>query len=302
MARNSSTNVVNFGSDSLPTRGDLQKSRSSTSSKSGQSTGTSSSSKREPSGMEKAAAGKLFYDLQKFVSTYREVAEAQKAREQAMDAMVKIVNQYGDATDIPKLDQNLKNVAGRFGLDTEVMSDLVKALRDNSSATSDEGTANNTAPEMSQGLKNTLSDTNTLIGAIRDGIFSPRGINSMLADSRRNQVLDILGQGQSKNQSTSTNQAKNSKPDFFETSGATKKITEEGEGNTVTDSDIVEYTYKPGDTFGQVIKNLGLQTSNGLWGPNGDVAYYTQQLAEQGAMNSRGNIPIGTTIRLIRRK
>ena len=40
----------------------------------------------------------------------------------------------------------------------------------------------------------------------------------------------------------------------------------------------VSYTYKKGDTFGQVILDLGLNTSHGLWGPDGDVAYYTAQL------------------------
>lgn len=60
----------------------------------------------------------------------------------------------------------------------------------------------------------------------------------------------------------------------------------------------IEYTYKQGDTFGQVICNLGLKTSHGLWGADGDVAYYTEQLHQQGIY---GNIPIGTTIKLTRR-
>lgn len=62
--------------------------------------------------------------------------------------------------------------------------------------------------------------------------------------------------------------------------------------------DKIEYTYKKGDTFGQVVTNLGLKTSAGLWGSNGDVAYYTEQLHAQGIY---GNIPIGTTIKLTRR-
>lgn len=49
----------------------------------------------------------------------------------------------------------------------------------------------------------------------------------------------------------------------------------------------VTYTYKKGDTFGAVIKKLGLQTSHGLWGPDGDVVYYTNQLG------ITGNIPVG---------
>ena len=79
---------------------------------------------------------------------------------------------------------------------------------------------------------------------------------------------------------------------------------------TVTDDteDTIEYTYQPGDTFGQVIKNLGLNTDKGLWGPDGDVEYYTKQLEPQlwssGAWEQgrRQNIPIGTTIKLKRRK
>ena len=61
----------------------------------------------------------------------------------------------------------------------------------------------------------------------------------------------------------------------------------------------VSYTYKKGDTFGQVIIDLGLNTSHGLWGADGDVQYYTEQLHGQGIY---GNIPIGTTIYLTPRK
>lgn len=61
----------------------------------------------------------------------------------------------------------------------------------------------------------------------------------------------------------------------------------------------VSYTYKKGDTFGQVILDLGLNTSHGLWGADGDVQYYTEQLHQQGIY---GNIPVGTTIYLTPRK
>lgn len=73
------------------------------------------------------------------------------------------------------------------------------------------------------------------------------------------------------------------------------------------EEDVIEYTYKPGDTFGQVIKNLGLESGNGLWGNNGDVEYYTQQLEDQlwksgiWPQGERQNIPVGTTIKLKRR-
>lgn len=54
---------------------------------------------------------------------------------------------------------------------------------------------------------------------------------------------------------------------------------------------VVEYTYKQGDTFGQVINDLGLRTWHGLWGPDGDVEYYTKQLG------ITGNIPVGTVLK-----
>lgn len=80
------------------------------------------------------------------------------------------------------------------------------------------------------------------------------------------------------------------------------KREQENLDNTLSD-DVIEYTYKPGDTFGQVILDLGLNTDNGLWGSNGDVEYYSQQLLNQGIWPNgvRSNIPIGTTIRLKRR-
>lgn len=64
-------------------------------------------------------------------------------------------------------------------------------------------------------------------------------------------------------------------------------------------SPTVVYTYRPGDTFGQVLLDLGLSTSGSLWGAGGDVEYYTNQLHEQGIW---GNIPVGSTITLTPRK
>lgn len=64
-------------------------------------------------------------------------------------------------------------------------------------------------------------------------------------------------------------------------------------------SDVTEYIYAPGDTFGRVLMKIGLSDGRNLWGPNGDVAYYTKQLNDQGIY---GNIPIGTKIRLRKRQ
>jgi len=67
---------------------------------------------------------------------------------------------------------------------------------------------------------------------------------------------------------------------------------------TPTPTKKVKYTYKQGDTFGQVICDLGLKTSHGLWGEDGDVAYYTEQLIAQGALDANGNVIVGRTIYL----
>lgn len=81
------------------------------------------------------------------------------------------------------------------------------------------------------------------------------------------------------------------------------ETVEEAKAPEEVDTETIEYTYKPGDTFGQVVRDLGLESGNGLWGANGDVEYYTQQLIDQGIWpdGTRGNIPIGTTIKLKRR-
>lgn len=81
--------------------------------------------------------------------------------------------------------------------------------------------------------------------------------------------------------------------------GLQQTTTSSGQSPAEDASDYVEYTYKRGDTFGQVIKDLGLNTKKGLWGSDGDVAFYTKQLREQGIP---GMVPIGTKIRLKRRK
>lgn len=63
----------------------------------------------------------------------------------------------------------------------------------------------------------------------------------------------------------------------------------------------VSYTYKSGDTFGQVIKDLGLETEAGLWGSSGDVEFYTKQLIEQDMLDENGNVKLNVEFVLIER-
>lgn len=57
------------------------------------------------------------------------------------------------------------------------------------------------------------------------------------------------------------------------------------------DGDI-SYTYKYGDTFGQVLVNLGLDGGQ-LWGSQGTVRRYTKQLIEQNMLDANGNVYVG---------
>ena len=87
--------------------------------------------------------------------------------------------------------------------------------------------------------------------------------------------------------------------------GSSSSSTPSGDAfsDDVSEGETVSYAYKPGDTFGQVVLDLGLGTGKGLWGTDGDVAFYNKQLWEQNAIDPvTGNIPIGTVIKLRKRK
>lgn len=74
------------------------------------------------------------------------------------------------------------------------------------------------------------------------------------------------------------------------------------EPKTEDEGEVIEYTYKPGDTFGQVLLNLGLSDGSNLWGSGGDVEFYTEQLKNQNMLDSRGNVKLGIPFKLRRRK
>ena len=140
----------------------------------------------------------------------------------------------------------------------------------------------------------------TFVSALRYFMNPIRGITGETPlDVLANQVSDSMyasfGKEVPAAKTESTKDTTETKSTATETAAKTTTPTE-------TESDVVTYTYKPGDTFGQVLLDLGLNTGNGLWGSGGDVEYYTRQLVNQGALDRNGNIPIGTTIRLTRRK
>ena len=70
---------------------------------------------------------------------------------------------------------------------------------------------------------------------------------------------------------------------------------------TPTPADKVTYSYVPGNTFGQVLLDLGLSDGTNLWGYGGDVEYYTKQLVEQDVLDRRGNVLLYTPFTLTRK-
>lgn len=66
------------------------------------------------------------------------------------------------------------------------------------------------------------------------------------------------------------------------------------------DSGFKTYTYKKGDYFSKVLKELKLDEGK-LWGEDGTVKYYTKQLIQQDMLDSRGNVKIGKQFTLIER-
>ena len=60
----------------------------------------------------------------------------------------------------------------------------------------------------------------------------------------------------------------------------------------------VTYSYVKGDCFSRVLVKLGLDEGH-LWGADGTVAYYTQQLVEQDVLDAKGNVKIGVPFTLI---
>lgn len=86
-----------------------------------------------------------------------------------------------------------------------------------------------------------------------------------------------------------------------------EKATSGKETASNNDDDTVTFTLPRANDpnyrgFGAKLQELGLTTNKGLWGSDGDVEFYTQQLYDQGALDNRGNLKIGVPITLRRRK
>lgn len=60
---------------------------------------------------------------------------------------------------------------------------------------------------------------------------------------------------------------------------------------------VLDYTYAKGDYFSGVLTKLHIDEGH-LWGENGTVRYYTNQLVEQNMLDQRGNVYIGVPFKL----
>ena len=167
-----------------------------------------------------------------------------------------------------------------------------EAKKSSSSSSSTNKTSNSgtTTSSNSKALSflNKLREANAAVNEARS-ILNENTSSSSESTSKSNFGLEVPSSGQ-------TNETTTKETPLVETTPVTETTPETIEDDN--SADYIEYTYQPGDTFWQVIRNLGLDTDAGLWGAGGDVEYYTQQLRDQGIY---GNIPIGTTIRLIKR-
>lgn len=151
------------------------------------------------------------------------------------------------------------------------------------------------AQEYNSNPRSMNNRVNTIIGAIRDNALTKEGMRGLAGDYRFNQVKEALSPrtGNVEERTTTVNIPEES---------ITATIYPDGSRSRSVGMDAngtVYFKYVAGDTLGDVIKELGLQTDKGLWGPDGDVEYYTKQLREQGI---NGNIPTDRVIKLQKRK
>lgn len=124
-----------------------------------------------------------------------------------------------------------------------------------------------------------------------------------MADNKIDRELDKFVQNLRASREDAVQKLADSEKRIIDIQNALSDYEDRAKSGGISDGEVVEYTYKPGDTFGQVILDLGLNTDKGLWGADGDVAYYNEQLKNQGIWpnGQQGNIPVGTTIKLQRR-
>ena len=130
-------------------------------------------------------------------------------------------------------------------------------------------------------------------------------------------IFDILDNSEkalsrlsSKKKSTGTGTDTDNKSESLspiEAAGKVGQAANDAANSLVNGGDTVTFTLPRANDpnyrgFGAKLQELGLTTDKGLWGSGGDVEFYTKQLYDQGALDSRGNLKIGVPITLRRRR
>lgn len=164
---------------------------------------------------------------------------------------------------------------------------------------------------------NGYNDSNFIDTYTREAIKNRAEDNTLLKNRARSESIKNLvergGYTDSYNSSQYTYKDSNGKThsdvytrkdveEYLKKNNVTPKTQQESTEESENSDDFIEFTYVPGDTFGQKILDLGIGTDNGLWGENGDVAFYTQQLIDGGYLDDNGNVKLGVPIRLKKRK
>ena len=188
------------------------------------------------------------------------------------DAQKEAVKKFGNYVNDIKLLEKMQKEKGAYGGSEEAISAMKRKLENDMAEYGDQ--IKRGKELMTTGYDNYVAEQN---GKNRYDIFENYESYSTSAANRNKNKKDSSKSGDSKSSGSSSDSS---------------------------DSDTVEFTLTRGNDpnykgFGQKIVDLGLATSNGLWGENGDVAYYTKQLNDQGIY---GNLPIGKKITLKRRK
>lgn len=144
--------------------------------------------------------------------------------------------------------------------------------------------------------ENSLTSLNEVLNALETGSDEYSAINKIAKDAgytpsdyETDSMLNAI-----KNRSFAPKQENKAAEKPAEAPATTNDSEDAGE--------VITYTYKPGDTFGQVLLNLGLSDGTHLWGQGGDVEFYTQQLRDQNMLDYNGNVKLGIPFKLRRRK
>lgn len=129
------------------------------------------------------------------------------------------------------------------------------------------------------------------VNAYRDRTYPNSKGNLSANKSARDAIINKIERGEY----TTRDAAFSGMSDYIKNlrNGSAKEEPEEQE-----EDEYVTVTFEPGDTFGQKIIDSGLATEHGLWGEDGDVAYYARQLDVPDA----SVINEGDTFRIKKRK